>query len=640
MITVDNLFHSFGNQMLFDNIRFTVNRKEHIGMVGKNGSGKTTLLNILSGKIVPDRGSVSIPKHYAIGHVEQELRFTGRTVLEEGCRFLPGAHKDEIWRVEKVLFGLGFTEKETDRDPHALSGGFQVRLNLAKVLVEEPDLMLLDEPTNYLDIVSIRWLERHLKRWQKEFILVTHDRGFMDAVVTHTMALHRKKIRKMSGNTQKLYLQIAREEEIYEKTRINDEKKKKEIEVFINRFRAKARLAGLVQSRIKALEKKGSTRRLEKIENLEFFFNEADFPAKYLMEIRNMSFSYTTADNPLIRNLGFTIERHDRIGVIGKNGRGKSTLLKLLAGYLKPMHGEIRSHKRVSAGYFGQLAVEGLHPDKTVDQAIAATDKSAGRQKVLTTCGLMMFSGDAAQKKIQMLSGGEKSRVLLGKILLTPCNLLLLDEPTNHLDMESCDALMAAIDNFSGAVVIVTHNELFLRSLINRLIVFDEGEIRTFEGTYRDFLETVGWKDERSAGANDTAHLSVNNENRDSEDRDNRNRDSGSRNGRLAQTADKRGLRRRRAEIIKERSYALRPVEQTIHETESVIEKLEKKVHKNNEEMITLSASGSGNKIGDFSAENHTLRKEIEQLYNRLDELLQSHEKIALDYDERLKNFR
>ncbi len=623
MITVDNLTHSFGNQLLFDDIRFTVNRKEHIGLVGKNGSGKTTLLKILSEKIVPNRGSISIPKHYSIGHVEQELRFTGQTVLEEGCRYLDNAHRDETWRVEKVLSGLGFMAKEIHLNPGSLSGGFQVRLSLAKVLIEEPDLMLLDEPTNYLDIVSIRWLERYMKRWQKEFILVTHDRGFMDEVVTHTMALHRKKIRKMSGNTQKLYLQIAQEEEIYEKTRINDEKRRKEVEVFINRFRAKARLAGLVQSRIKALEKKGSTQRLEKIENLEFSFNEAEFPAKYLMEIRDLAFSYAATDNPLIRNLSFTIESHDRIGVIGKNGRGKSTLLKLLAGCLKSTSGEIRSHQKVSVGYFGQLAVEDLHPNKTVEQEIAGADGGAGRQQVLTTCGLMMFSGDASQKKIQVLSGGEKSRVLLGKILLTPCNLLLLDEPTNHLDMESCDALMAAIDNFSGAVVIVTHNELFLRTLINRLIVFDEGTLHMFEGTYRDFLETVGWMDEKAAEANEKTRLSA---------------ITGRQGGEQHPTSDKRGLRKQRAEIIRKRSKALRPIEQAIRETEGTIESLERKVHRNNEEMIQLSASGIGNKIGDLSAENHTLRKEIEQLYSRLDDLLQSHDRIALEYDKRLDN--
>jgi len=622
MITVDNLTHSFGNQLLFNDIRFTVNRKDHIGLVGKNGSGKTTLLNILSGRIVPDRGSISIPKHYTIGLVEQELRFTGQTVLEEGCRHLNRAHKDETWRVEKVLFGLGFTAQEIYRNPLSLSGGYQVRLNLAKVLIEEPNLMLLDEPTNYLDIVSIRWLERYLKRWQKEFILVTHDRGFMDDVVTHTMALHRKKIRKMTGNTQKLYLQISQEEEIYEKTRLNDEKRRKETEIFINRFRAKARLAGLVQSRIKALEKKGSTQRLEKIQNLEFSFNEADFPAKYLMEIQDLSFSYTATESPLIRSLSFTIERQDRIGVIGKNGLGKSTLLKLLAGYLDPTRGEIRLHQKASTGYFGQLAVEDLHPDKTVEQEIAGSDEFAGRQQVLNTCGFMMFRGDASQKRIQVLSGGEKSRVLLGKILLTPCNLLLLDEPTNHLDMESCDALMAAIDNFSGAVVIVTHNELFLSSLINRLIVFDGPTVRVFEGTYRDFLETVGWMDEKAAKANEMYRIPGG-----SRDRSNMQFQSG----------DKRELRKRRAEIVQKRSNALRPIEQAIRKTEGAIESIERKVHKNNEEMIVLSASGNGHKIGYISAENNTLRKEIELLYSRLDELLQSHEKITLEYDKLLK---
>ncbi|MBA4369753.1 MAG: ABC transporter ATP-binding protein, partial [Desulfobacterium sp.] len=243
MISVENLSKSFGGNLLFERISFKINSRERIGLVGRNGHGKTTLLRILIGDERPDDGQISLPKHYRIGYVRQNINFQKETVLEECMTGLVESEKDHDWKAEKILAGLGFSETDMQKHPDFFSGGYQVRLNLAKVLVSEPDLLLLDEPTNYLDITSIRWIKKFLCNWPHELLLITHDRGFMDKVVTHTIGIHRKKIRKMKGNTEKFYSQLAQEEEIYEKTRLNDEKRQKEMELFISRFRAKARLA-------------------------------------------------------------------------------------------------------------------------------------------------------------------------------------------------------------------------------------------------------------------------------------------------------------------------------------------------------------------------------------------------------------
>ena len=317
----------------------------------------------------------------------------------------------------------------------------------------------------------------------------------MNRVITHTIGIHRQKVRKIEGTTDKLYEQILKEEEISEKTTINDEKKLKEVELFISRFRAKSSLAGLVQSRIKALEKQQNLQKLEKIKDLDFSFTYKPFNAKSLMSVENLSFSYDKK-NFIIKDLSLSVRSDDRICVIGKNGRGKTTLLRLLAGELSPDSGVISVHPNTVAGYFAQTNIVRLKENLTIEEEImsAGCDKQTARN----IAGAMMFEGDDALKKISVLSGGEKSRVLLGKILATPSNLIFLDEPTNHLDMESCDALMAAIDSYPGAIIMVTHNELFLHSLANRFIVFQESGVRVFEGSYQYFLDKIGWEEEKS----------------------------------------------------------------------------------------------------------------------------------------------
>ncbi len=495
MIRVKDLSISFSGRDVFTEGNFIINSREKVGLIGRNGSGKSTFLKLILKKLEPDSGTVEIPRGYRIGHLEQHISFTHETVLEEICSVLPEDREHEGWKGENILYGLGFTYDDLYKDPKKFSGGFQVKLNLAKLLLVEPQMLLLDEPTNYLDIHSIRWLKEFLQEWEGELILITHDRGFMDAVITHTLVIHRNAFKKVPGNTKGVREKIAAEEEIYEKTRINEDKQRQKTQEWIDRFGAKASMASRAQSRVKMLEKQDVKEKLAHVETLEFKFNHTPYATKEnMIEVENIAFGYN-ADHLLIQNLSFKVADGDKICIIGKNGKGKSTLLKMLTRDLEPLKGNVKINGKTEIGYFGQMNIDRLDKNHSVYEELQKVDEKLPVTRVRQVCGNMMFSSDLANKKIGVLSGGEKSRVTLGKILLKGVNLLLLDEPTNHLDMESCESLMQAIKEFPGAVIMVTHDEYFLQEIANKLIIFDDNKTFTFEDSYEFFLKRIGWKD-------------------------------------------------------------------------------------------------------------------------------------------------
>ncbi|MEN6617445.1 MAG: ABC-F family ATP-binding cassette domain-containing protein [Syntrophorhabdus sp.] len=614
MMIVNNLSKAYGTQILFTDASFTVGDGERLGIVGRNGTGKTTLFRMILGEETPDSGEIVIPRGYTIRHLSQHISFHEKSVLAEACLNLPRHEdgRDETYKAKTILAGLGFAGGELDKHPGTLSGGFQVRLNLAKILISEPRMLLLDEPTNYLDIVSIRWLTQFLKNWKGEVMLITHDREFMDSVTTHTMAIHRMKMRKIAGTTYKLYEQLIEEEEIYEQTRMNEEKKRKEIELFINRFRAQATRARSVQSRIRQLQKKEKLEKLTKLENLEFSFNAAPFPGRWLLETDGLGFSYD--DGPeLFRDLTIAIKKRDRIGVIGKNGKGKTTLLNVLAGQLKPRAGSITYSQNLKIGYFGQMNIDRLTPDITIEDEIWSVQPDRSKTVVRGICGALLFDGDKALKKIGVLSGGEKSRVLLGKLIAEPANLLLLDEPTNHLDMESIDSLIEAINDFDGAVVIVTHSEMILDAVAERLIVFDGSKVGVFDGNYEDFLSRVGWEDE---GTREDAS--------DEEDTA------------PAKNAIRKETKRLRAEMINERSRAITPLKMRINQIETAITEAEKKLARDNDLLVAASQRADGKAIMELSVSIHDGKKTIDDLFDELEVVTVEHDSIASNFERRL----
>ncbi len=612
MIRVENLCKSYGDQILFQDLSFKVNSKERIGLVGRNGHGKTTLLRIITGQEEFDDGTVAVPGNYRLGYVSQKLEFSCSSVLQEAMTALGANEKNHHWKAEKILAGLGFKPEDMQRSPAQFSGGFQVRLNLAKALVAEPDMLLLDEPTNYLDITAIRWIERFLLAWPREAIIISHDRSFMDRVVTHIVGIHRKKARKVAGDTTKYYNQMAQEEEVYEKTRRNQQRRIEQMEQFISRFRAKARLANLVQSRIKTLSKIKPDQKLEKLRCLEFAFRYRKFPARQILRAQSLGFAYPQS-RPLVENLDLAVASGDRICIVGPNGMGKTTLLRLLSGQLQPTSGKVLLHPEAVTGVYNQTNVANLLETRTVEEEILYSSPDVDRQRARDICGLMLFEGESALKKIKVLSGGEKCRVMLGRILAKPVNLLMLDEPTNHLDMESCDALLAALDNFEGALIMVTHNELFLHSIARRLVVFQQGRVSVFEGTYQDFLERQGWENEEQPGGA-------------TEDKRNNS-------GRLS----KKDLRKRRSAIVAERSKLLVPVKRDIALVETDIEELEQQLEDLNQELVQASCNCEADRIASLSQALKTCQQQIDNQYRRLETLYQQQETIQMEFEDRLQ---
>ena len=600
--------------MLFSKASLTISPGERVALFGRNGSGKSTLLKIIAGEDTPDDGDVSTPRGYRIGYLKQHLSFSKPTVLEEACTAIVGDPVAEQYKAEIVLAGLGFTETELSLAPSALSGGFQIRINLAKLILSEPNMLLLDEPTNYLDIVSLRWLEGYLQMWPGEMIVISHDRYFCDQVSTHSALVYRGGFRKIEGNSEKLFERISADEELHERTRENREKEIKRMEAFITRFKAQASKATLVQSRVKALARMEKLDELSSDPTLDFKFVHRDFPGRFPLEVRELSFAFDSTKRPLVDGLSFALKKDDRIGVIGKNGRGKSTLLKLLAGELSPTRGEIVVSPNASMSFFAQTNTNRLTLSNTIETEIQQTNEKLGRTAVRAICGCMMFEGDDALKKISVLSGGERSRVLLGKILASPSNVLLLDEPTNHLDVESVMALTEALEDFEGAAVIVTHSEEMLRRLATRLIVFQGEAPFLFEGTYDEFLDSIGWEEEEGA---------------------NPSKGRGKRNKR----SDAGDPKRQKAELLQERSRELTPLRNQVGELEKQIGKLESEIAGYEQQIATASTQGEGATIQRLSQELASAKRRLEESLTSWEELERKRSKLEAAFEERLAQF-
>ncbi len=607
MIQLSNISKHFGEKELFSNLDFRMNTGNRVGLVGRNGSGKSTLFKLILGEDTADEGEILIPKNYKIGALKQHLEFTEKTLREETALALSEDDKFSIYKVEKMLFGLGFTEEDLNKDPLSFSGGYQIRINLAKLLISEPNLLLLDEPTNYLDILSLRWLKNFLKSFEGEVILITHDRNFMDSITTHTMGIIRRNLFLISGNSHKFYLQLEANDEHYEKQKISQDKKRKELEDFIAKNKARASTASQAQSKVKLLEKMHDIDSLVDEATLEFDFNFKETPAKVLLDVKNLSFGYSE-DNILFRDITFSLKKGETLGIIGKNGKGKSTLLNTIAGELKQLSGVVDYHGTTTFAHFGQTNISHLNPNSTIMDEIYIGNPKLSEANVRSICGGMMFSGDDAKKKISLLSGGEKSRVMLGQILAREVNLLFLDEPTNHLDMQSIDALTKAVKNFDGSCIIVTHSEELLRQVCDRLIVFAKQGASYFDGTYDEFLEKIGW-DEEEAEEKIKEVPKVN----------------------------KKENKKLRAALITERNKLTNPLKKEIEKLENQIIKVEDLIEKEQAELIQVSNAGDNSKVIELSQIVIKHEKEVEEQFEKLEEEQLKLDEINEQYDKKLE---
>ena len=614
MIQLTNISKRYGTQELFNDVNLRMNSGQRIGLVGRNGTGKSTLFKLILGEEFYDDGDISIPKNYKIGTLKQHLEFHEKTLVDEVSLSLADDDKFSVYKVEKILFGLGFSQDDLNKSPLSFSGGYQIRINLAKLLITEPNMLLLDEPTNYLDILSLRWLKVFLRSFDGEVILITHDRNFMDAVTTHTMGLTRKTLNILEGDTHKFYQQLKDNEELYEKQKLSQDKKVKELEEFIAKNKARASTAAQAQSKVKLLEKMDRMDNLRFDNTLKFNFNFKDTPAKILLDIKDLSFGYT-ANNILFQDISFTLKKGEVLGIIGKNGKGKSTLLNTIAKELTAISGKIDYHGTTEVGHFGQTNISHLNPKNTIMDEIYLGNSKLAESTVRNICGSMMFTGESAKKKISLLSGGEKSRVMLGQIIAREVNVLFLDEPTNHLDMDSIDSLTEAIKSFEGSAVIVTHSEELLRQVCDRLIVFGKEKAEYFDGNYDEFLEKIGWEEESESEIKDDI-VKVDN----------------------SVKVNKKENKKLRSALIQERSKITSPLKKEVEKLENLIMKDEELVESLHKELMEASNKNDNSKVIELSRDVTKYEKEIEESFEKLEVTQTKLDEVLAEYESKLED--
>lgn len=532
MLSVQGLgLHHSGNY-LFQNVNFTIKKDDKIGLVGKNGAGKSTLLKMLTGEINFYEGNIVPEGNITIGFLKQDLDFVkGRTVWDETLQAFEqiNAMKNELDEVnhqlvtrtdyesdfyenlihrmtelndllmhhdaynlegdvEKVLLGLGFKADDFLKITDEFSGGWRMRIELAKLLLQKNDLMLLDEPTNHLDMESIIWLEEFLKDYPGAIVLVSHDKQFMTSVCNRTFDINNKKVDDYKANYTK-YLELSKErKEKLTQAKKNQDAEIKQMEDNINRFRASATKASFAQSLIKKLDK------IERIEidnedvsKFNIRFVQSIVPGKVIFEAKNLGKSY--GNKQVFDKVDFFVERGDRIALLGQNGQGKTTLAKILAGEIKDYSGDWELGHNVNIGYFAQNQEEVLTPNKTVleEAEDAATEET--RPRVRDLLGSFLFQGEDVQKKTKVLSGGERNRLALCKLLLRPFNTLIMDEPTNHLDIQSKEIIKLALQKFEGTLIVISHDREFLQGLTDKIFEFRDGRMKEFLGDVNEYLE-------------------------------------------------------------------------------------------------------------------------------------------------------
>jgi ATP-binding cassette subfamily F protein 3 len=484
LLQLHNATKQYGSKILFDQARFAVNESEHVGVIGPNGAGKTTLFKIIVGQEHLDSGELTKANSLRIGYLEQEsewtLNMSAENYLTEQCI-------KPIWDLKQIGKGLGLTEEHFQKPLSDLSGGYRMRMKLLYMIGLEPDLMLLDEPTNFLDLESILALEKFLQDHKGAFLLISHDREFLRRTTEYTLEVEGQEITKFPGHIDDYFEQKEEVQKIKAQQAANLDAKRKHIQDFVDRFRAKATKARQAQSRMKQLDK------METIEIKALpVRSRINLPnpiqtGKEVIHLTEAALGYS--DKTILNKVNLIIERGSRLGIVGFNGAGKSTLLKSLAGRLDLLHGERKLGHQVDLSYFAQHLTEELLPeDSVIDSLQRKANMDTTKQEILNIAGSLLFTGDDIYKKIKVLSGGEKTRVALGQMLLQKKPFLLMDEPTNHLDFDTVNALADALAEFKGTLVVVSHDRSFIKRVANKIIEIRSGQVEIYPGTYDDYL--------------------------------------------------------------------------------------------------------------------------------------------------------
>lgn len=637
MVSVNNVSVEFGGTPLFEQISFYVGEKERIGLAGKNGAGKTTLLRILCNELKPFSGNVVVPENEKVGYLPQEKKVQSKkNVLQEALSAFSdvevlkkkrdAVQQELVSRTDyesksylklfeelnsltdrliildegqlegfavKVLKGLGFLESELDRQVNTFSLGWQMRIELAKLLLLQPELLLLDEPTNHLDLDAIQWLEDYLKSYKGSVILVSHDRRFLDNLTTRTVEINNGKIYDYKVSYSR-YLDLRDERVNQQMAEYNNQQKQiREVERFIERFRSKATKARQVQSRVKHLEK------IERVtvdeldaSGIHFRFPPAPRSGKVVVEGIDVSKSY--GQKQVLNNIDFQVIKGEKVAFVGRNGEGKTTLSKILAKHLD-YDGEIKFGHNVYLGYYAQDQWEMLDPSKTVFETVDDVAVGDIRKRLKSILGAFLFQGEDIDKKISVLSGGEKARLSLAKLLLNPSNLLILDEPTNHLDLLSKDILKTALLEYDGTLILVSHDRDFLNGLSERFYEFRDHKIKEFRGTLEEYLEKKNIEHLRELEA------------------------------KTPQKKDQKTVSENQLdwESKKENDRRQRKLKKELEKVEDQIEKLEVKLNTVNEKLSKPEEFMEEIKNGELSKEHGRLQSEIDRLYEKWEEIHQ-----------------
>ncbi|MEN9284657.1 MAG: hypothetical protein RLZZ179_2150 [Verrucomicrobiota bacterium] len=500
MLQLANITKSFAGRMLFRDVSFQINRGDRTGLVGPNGAGKSTLFSIILGEQGPDEGKVTMERGISFGFLPQESAPAGdETVLELATMH---AAEHSRWEVEpkarRILRGLAFRESDFDRPARALSGGWIMRAHLARLLVQQPDLLLLDEPTNHLDLESLLWFQEYLQGYPGAILMISHDREFLNALIGRVVEIAWQRLHVYAGNYDDYLREKEARAEQHRQAYENQQKEIAKLQDFADRFRAKASKAAQAQSKLKQIERMEKIEApLEQAKTVAFRFPQPPRSGLRVMALRGVDFAY--GDLVVYRGLDYEVERGQRTVLVGPNGAGKSTMLKLLAGMLEPQGGERVVGHNVRAGYFAQNRTEMLQPNRTVLAEAMDVENRQPEQFVRTLLGSFLFSGDDVLKPVAVLSGGEKSRLALCKLLLDPPNFLLLDEPTTHLDMASIEALIQALAGFEGTLVFISHDVHFIRKVATTVLHVSAGEVTPYAGDYQYYLEKSRATSERAA---------------------------------------------------------------------------------------------------------------------------------------------
>ena len=491
MLTVAGLSKSFGGRELFDDVSLNVMSGDRIAITGPNGAGKSTLIKIILGKEEPDAGSATLIRGTRVGYLPQESEPAGNETVMEIA--VPHEHEHDGQfgaKAKQILASLGFKQTDYDRPAREMSGGWIMRAHLARLLTEEPDLLMLDEPTNHLDLETLIWFQDYLKYYPGAILLISHDREFLNNLCTHIAELRASRIMRYTGNYDSYLEQRAAAEATMIATAKSQQREIDRMQLFVDRFRAKNTKAAQAQSKLKQIERIKE----EMVEvpggpdaTMGFRFPQPQRSGQRVITLEKIVFGY--GDKPIYNGMDFEVERDQRIVLVGPNGAGKSTLLKLLAQVLTPQSGVHKLGHNAKFGYFAQHRAAMLNPAHTVFEEALDTPQRITEQSIRTVLGSFLFRGDDIYKPVSVLSGGEKSRLALVKLLLDPPNLLLMDEPTTHLDLASVDALIEALKQYQGTLVFISHDVHFIRALATHVVRVEAGTLRHFSGGYQYYLD-------------------------------------------------------------------------------------------------------------------------------------------------------